>query len=76
MANRNILHKSKLDDFRTWLINDEWSINQPKGEYEVLRAVKNNKTIIIYTKLNVQEHYTVPENSYPIVKTYLKDKNK
>jgi hypothetical protein len=46
MAVRNLLHKNKAEKFKTWLIEKGWSIEANKGIYEVIRATKNEKTII------------------------------
>ena len=39
MATRNILHRSKLDSFKSYLKSKGWIIQDTKGMYEVLRAV-------------------------------------
>ncbi len=41
MANRNTLHRSKLDGFKRWLEQDGWDLQPAKGDYEVLRARKD-----------------------------------
>ena len=48
MSNRNTLHKSKLVDFKNWLIKNGWILEDCKGDYEVVRARKNNKLLLIY----------------------------
>ena len=45
MADRYRLHKSKLEDFKNWLINDGWTIENPKGTWEVLRARKGGRNV-------------------------------
>jgi len=74
MAVRNILHKSKLEDFKNWLIKEGWKIEEPIGEYEVFRARTNKRIIIFYDKLYSKEHYTVPANCTDIVRKYLNSK--
>ena len=46
MANRNTLHSNKLDAFRKWLIKTGWTIEEPKGIWEVLRAKKDRKSVV------------------------------
>lgn len=52
MAKRNVLHISKLEDLKKWLVKDGWDLlplsNNP---YEVLRASKAGKQnpLIIYS---------------------------
>lgn len=37
---RNLLHKSKLNAFADWLVENGYTVVEPKGAYEVLRAGK------------------------------------
>ena len=52
MANRNTLHSNKWDAFRKWLIKTGWTIEEPKGIWEVLRAKKAGRQnpLIVYQK--------------------------
>lgn len=50
MANRNTLHINHLPEFSAWLIKDGWKVEQPKGDYEVLRARKGKRFMPIYQK--------------------------
>ena len=43
MANRNTLSVNKIDDFKVWLEKDGWQLQETKGFYEVLRAVKQGR---------------------------------
>lgn len=76
MANRQTLHKSRLKAFAQWLVYDGWKIEEPKGEYEVLRATKKNKKkpLLIYKTLKDNfEHYTYADEFNGIVKQFVKD---
>ena len=73
MAERCILHKNKLNQFREWLFLRGYAIESPKGEYEVLRAKKGLNTVIIYERLNAKEHLTVPQKDYNLVRQFLKE---
>lgn len=52
MANRHLLAVNKLEDFKNWLIENDWQIEKPKGKYEVLRARKSTEKLplIVYKK--------------------------
>lgn len=52
MANRHLLAVNKLEDFKNWLIENDWQIEKPKGNYEVLRARKDTERLplIVYKK--------------------------
>lgn len=77
IATRELLHKSKLEDFKTWLIKEGWTIQELKGYYEVLRAKKLKETLIVYKKLNMKEHYSVSDKDvnlvYKFINSYKKE---
>lgn len=81
MANRHILAISQLDDFKKWLVSDGWEIQKTVGEWEVLRAVKQEKKhpLIVYSKLETNNdtplvHLTVLDRDVHIIWQYLKSK--
>lgn len=76
MANRNTLHVSKLNDFRDWLEADGWEIFPCKGYYEMLRAIKGYRVLIVYKRLGDIQHYTVGDKYVGVVKAFLKDKKR
>ena len=44
MAKRNVLHISKLENLKKWLVQDGWNIlPSSNNPYEVLRVVKDGK---------------------------------
>ena len=65
MARRNLLHKSKLEKFKDFLILDGWEIQPTKNHWEILRAVKKNKKypLIVYRKYEIKEHYTLMQRN-------------
>lgn len=77
MAVRYMLHHSHIELLKKWLINDGWIIQQTKGFYEVLRATKDGKRpLIVYTKLNAKEHYSIDERDIGIIKAFMRDFDK
>ena len=52
MANRHLLAVNKLEEFKNWLIENNWKIEKTKGNYEVLRARKDTERLplIVYKK--------------------------
>jgi hypothetical protein len=78
MANRSLLHRSKIEDFKNWLKEDGWKIEQPKGIYEVVRATKGTrKPLIVYTRDNKgNEHITVQDRDVPVVRAYIRDRRR
>lgn len=77
MANRHTLHSNKLDALRTWLIKTGWTIEEPKGIWEVLRAKKAGRQnpLIVYQKMN-KEHLSVLDRDIDIIKDFLRDNKK
>lgn len=75
MANRNTLHSNKLDAFRKWLIKTGWTIEEPKGIWEVLRAKKAGRQnpLIVYQKMN-KEHLSVLDRDIDVIKRFLQEK--
>lgn len=73
MANRNTLHSNKLDAFRKWLIKTGWTIEEPKGIWEVLRAKKAGRQnpLIVYQKMN-KEHLSVLDRDIDVIKRFCK----
>lgn len=83
MANRNTLAVTKLEDFREWLLTHGWEIQETKGFWEVLRAVKQGRKspLLVYERINSNNgtalvHYTVEDRDMGIVRAYFKTRRK
>lgn len=78
MANRSLLQKSKIEDFKSWLQEDGWQIEPTKGIYEIVRATKGTrKPLIVYTRDNKgKEHLTVQDRDLPVVRAYIRDRRR
>lgn len=78
MADRSRLHITKLEDFKEWLIKDGWVIEEPKGQWEVLRARKEGRRnpLIVYCKMNAKEHLSVMDRDRGVIGTFLRDSKK
>lgn len=81
MANRNTLAVTKLDDFKDWLVLDGWQIQEPNGDYEVLRATKEGRKhpLIVYYRHDTNGgkalvHYTLLDRDVGVARAYLKKK--
>lgn len=75
MADRHTLHFSKLESFKNWLIKNDWEMKPlSKSQYEVLRATKNGKWVIVYVKDEATEHYSLTENSISVVNQWLRER--
>ena len=72
MATRNLLHKSHLEQFKEWLIKTGYQIHGTKGLYEVLRASRGSKMLIVYRKTDLKEHYSVRDIDCSTVRRFLR----
>lgn len=73
MAIRNILHRSKLENFKEYLISKGWVMQETKGLYEELRAVNPyvmKRPLIIYDGRS-KEHLSVDDRDLGIVRDYI-----
>lgn len=73
MASRNILHRSKLENFKEYLVSKGWVIQDTKGIYEALRAVNPDvmkRPLIIYSGKS-KEHLSVDDRDSWIVRDYI-----
>jgi hypothetical protein len=80
MAKRDLLHESRLDDFKEWLCRDGWVINRPiANSYEVLRARKQSKGfLIIYRRDSTHsgnpiKHYSVDDKWTSLIRRFLNE---
>lgn len=79
MANRHTLSVKRLDEFKEWLENNGWQVQETKGFYEVLRAVNKEKgtPLIVYKRNNSNSgsklvHYTVSDKDIRVIKQFLR----
>lgn len=71
MADRCLLAISKLNDFKDWLKEDGWVVVEPKGNYEVVRAKKGKRWLIIFQRSLAEVHATVMDKDAPLIRTYI-----
>jgi hypothetical protein len=72
MANRCMLHISKLDAFKAYLNDQEIAHRPGKGEYQVLQVLTELfGWKCIYRKLEMPEHYSLDDKLVPLVYRFL-----
>lgn len=77
MATRNILHISKLQEFKDFLETKGYMIvATSKNPYEVLRAQKDGDTVIVYKKKDAKEHLSTMDKDYRLVREFIKSQRK
>lgn len=78
MAKRNVLHISKLENLKKWLVKDGWQLLPlSNNHYEVLRAGKAGRQnpLIIYSAKS-SEHISFADRDMPVIGAFLRDQKK
>lgn len=78
MAKRNVLHISKLENLKKWLVKDGWQLLPlSNNHYEVLRASKAGKQnpLVIYSAKS-SEHLSFADRDMPVIGAFLRDQKK
>lgn len=70
---KNLLHIKKLPDFVLWLASRGWQPLKLKGDFEVARVTNGVTTVIIYRRIDLKEHYTVPRPFERLVRDFIKE---
>ena len=73
MAQRNLLHRTKLEDFKKYLVKNGWVLQDTKGTYEALRAINlevQKRPLIVYDGKS-KEHYSIDDRDFSIVRDFL-----
>ena len=74
-ANRNTLHKTKLEDFRKWCKENGIETRAGVGEFQVLQVRTGRRTWLgIYDRLIAKEHYTVDRRMSGLVMKFINSK--
>ena len=73
MAERCLLHQSKLDLLKWWLSSKGYEIQATKDCFEVLRAKKGKETVIIYKKIGAKVHFTVQQKDHKLIRQFIRE---
>ena len=77
MANRCTLHKTKLEDFKSFLDSLGIAHRPGKGDYQVLQVqTEKHGYQVVFEKSNMPEHYSVNDKLMPIVRRFLDHQSK
>lgn len=75
MASRNLLHVSKLGEFKQWLEMKGIEYRPGKGSFQVLQVMSPQGWGVIFDRNDAKEHYTVSDKLIPTVLAFVQDKN-
>ena len=70
---RNLLHKSKLQEFQEWLLNNHLTYRFTNAEFQVMQVYYKDHWQPIYDRIDAKEHYTVVRPLEPLVKRFIKE---
>lgn len=68
---RALLHKTKLEDFKSFLTGNCIKFQDGKGDYQVLQVDVNGRFIPIYNR-GSGDHLTTQHEIMPLIKKYLR----
>ena len=72
MANRNTLHKNKLDAFKGFLDSEGIAYRPGKGDYQELQILtKKFGWQCVFNRLDMPEHFTIQDKLYPLVRRFI-----
>lgn len=71
MAERCLLHLSKVREFGAWIESKGFVLAETRSEYEILRAKKPGRTVIVYKRADAKQHASVMERDYRLVRTFI-----
>lgn len=70
MSKRALLHKSKLEAFKSWLIENQIQYRAGKGDFQVLQVEVKNRFYPVYNRLQ-GDHLTTQKELMPLVRRYI-----
>lgn len=78
MARRDLLHKSRLQEFLDWCVSEKkLMVGSGMGDYQLaLIRTQGGTWHVIYSRLKMPEHVTVPEPLVPLVLNFLRSTKK
>lgn len=71
MANRCTLHKTKLEDFKSFLDSEGIAYREGKGSYQALQVQTDKGWQTVYERNDMPEHFTVQDKLMPLVREFL-----
>jgi len=72
MAARNLLHKSKLESFKSWLDSKGLEHRPGRGDYQELQVRTGKTWHVIYSRNYMPEHLTIPDPIISLVSNFIR----
>lgn len=76
MKNRTVVKHGMLEDLKAYLQHSGWTIEEPAGEFEVLRARRNGypRPLIVYDRSSGGCGYSIDERDMSVYKGWQKNR--
>ncbi|MBL1228174.1 hypothetical protein IW492_02870 [Enterococcus sp. BWB1-3] len=75
MAVRTLLKKEHLPDLEKWLKAKGYRIEEPKGTWEVFRAFKGKKNVILHERNHgIKDSVTVANRDEQLIRNFIKER--
>jgi hypothetical protein len=70
---RCLLHKTKLEPFKTWMTEAGIEHRPGRGDFQILQIkTKNGQWQCVFDRIEAPEHYTVAWPLEPIVRRFIR----
>ena len=73
MVARNLLHKDKLEGFKSWLTAKGREHRPGRGDRQTLQVKHGNGWMPIFERAEMPEHLSVPGPLIPLVQAYIRE---
>lgn len=71
---RNLLHISKLEALKSWLIDKGYKVRPGRGDWQILQVcIDKEQWCCIFERLDMLEHFTVDHRLDGVVKEFIKE---
>lgn len=73
MADRALLHKSKLAAFRAWCERQRIDVREGRGDWQVLQVKIGADWLAVFARGYMPEHYTTENRLIPTVRRFIRE---
>lgn len=74
MADRALLSVYKIIEFKEWLQSKGYTLYEPRGYFEAIRARKDGEWLIVFYRFNMSEHLSVRDKDKKIVRQFIRER--
>lgn len=71
---RNLLHKTKLEDFKAWLDAQAIAHRPGRGDWQVLQVLIGTQWHVVYERNHMPEHFTTVRHLDKLVASFCRER--